>query len=333
MATRVGIADVALAAGVSRTTVSHALTGKRRVSSETKARVLEAAERLNYRANAIARSLRTQQSDTIAIIVPDITNPFYPVLARGVQDAMSDEGYQVVVCSTDADRARESRYLAAMISRSVDGMILDLFRTPSADLEDLVASGIPCVLLGSMEAPEFGDRVIGDDRVSVSRATAHLLRGGRTRIAFVGAVAGVGPSDDRRAGYIDALLSAGRSVDKSLVLHADYSRIGARDALARLILTGVKVDAVVCANDLAAIGAMDAVRAAGLSVPGDVAVIGFDDIEAAALVSPALTTIVNHAYDKGLICGRLLLQRISGELTGEFRRIVVPGTLVLRETA
>ncbi len=329
---RVRIADVAAAAGVSPTTASHALTGRRVVSAVTLEKVRKAAEELDYRANAVARSLRTQRTDAVALIVPDITNPFYPMVARGVQDALSDAGYQVIVCSTDADPARELRTLRDMVARAVDGMIVSLFRASDEDLAGIAASGIPFVMLGPMEGPHLGDRVMGDDRVSVSEATRHLLGAGRKRIAFVGAALGVGPGDSRLAGYEDALLAAGITLDPRLVLRSDYSRAGARDAAAQLVGLEPPVDAIICANDLTAIGVMDALKSAGLSVPTDVAVVGFDDIETAALVSPALTTVDNRAYDKGVVCGRILLQRMSGELTGEFRRIVVPGHFIVRES-
>jgi LacI family transcriptional regulator len=327
------IADVAQAAGVSPTTVSHALSGRRPVSPELRERVREAVEKLDYRANVMARGLRTQRTQTIALVVPDITNPFYPMVARGVQDALSESGYQVVVCSTDAEPERELAFLSDMTARSVDGMIVDLFRTSAESLRALVDPEIPIVVLGPMVATDIGDRVHGDDRVSVAEATRHLIRRGCARIAFVGAAQGVGPVDARRAGYEDALLGSGLALDPRLVVESDYTRAGAEHALSRALADGIAIDAVVCANDLSAIGAMDALKAAGLSVPADVPVVGFDDIDAASLVSPSLTTVDNRAYDKGVVCGRLLLQRIRGELDGPFREIVVPSAFIVRESA
>ncbi|WP_433380990.1 LacI family DNA-binding transcriptional regulator [Actinoplanes sp. CA-142083] len=329
------IADVAKAAGVSPTTVSHALSGHRPVSEEVKAKVEAAVQRLGYRANVLAQGLRTQRTQTVALIVPDITNPFYPVVARGVQDAISDAGYQVVVCSTDGEAAREAAFLRDMLARSVDGLIIDLFRTPPVELAAMIDPHTPVVMLGPMPAPVEGvaDRVVGDDRVSVAEATRHLLRDGRRRIAFAGASPGVGPSDLRRLGYEDALLGAGLTLDPGLVIECDYTRPAARAAMTEALAGGRDVDAVVCANDLAAIGVLDALHQAGRDVPHDVAVIGFDDIDAAELVRPALTTVDNRAYEKGTVCGRLLLQRITGELDGPAREIVVPGAFKVRESA
>jgi DNA-binding LacI/PurR family transcriptional regulator len=328
-----GIQDVARVAGVSPTTVSHTLTGKRPVSAEAQAKVRAAIDELGYSGNALARGLRTQRTYTIALVIPDITNPFYPVVARGVQDAITDAGYQVVVCSTDGDPRREAAFIREMVARSVDGMILGLLHTPPADLERMVGHDLRIVMLGHHLGVELGDRVTSDNRVVVAEATRHLIRGGRTRIAFVGGEAGAGPGDERRGGYEDALLTAGLPLDPARVVTSGYTRVSGSSGVSRLIADGVPFDAIVAVNDLAAIGVLDALREAGRTVPDDVAVIGFDDIDAAALVHPSLTTIDNRAYEKGALCGRLLLQRISGELTGPFRQIVIPDTLVLRESA
>lgn len=330
---RARIADVARAAGVAPSTVSHALSGRRPVSPAVLARVNAAVEQLDYRASALARGLRTQRTLTVALVIADISNPFYPAVARGVQDAMSAAGYQVVVCSTDGDPTREASFVQDMISRSVDGIIMGLFHTPPEALDNLVDGSVPIVMLGSMAAGNIGDRVMGDDQVKVAEATARLIDTGRSRIAYIGAEHGTGAADARRAGYEDALLGGGLVINADLIVDSDYSRAGGVAGVKQLLARGVDFDAVVCVNDLSAIGAMEALRAVNRSVPDDVAVVGFDDIEAAELVRPSLTTIDNRAYEKGTLCGRLLLQRLTGELTGPFRNIVVPGQLIVRESA
>lgn len=330
---RARIADVARAAGVAPSTVSHALSGRRPVSPAVLARVNAAVEQLDYRASALARGLRTQRTLTVALVIADISNPFYPVVARGVQDAMSAAGYQVVVCSTDGDPAREASFVQDMISRSVDGIIMGLFHTPPEALDNMVNGAVPIVMLGSMAAGDIGDRVMGDDQVKVAEATARLIDTGRSRIAYIGAERGTGAADARRAGYEDALLGGGLVINPDLIVDSDYSRAGGVAGVKQLLARGVDFDAVVCVNDLSAIGAMQALRAVDRSVPDDVSVVGFDDIEAAELVRPSLTTVDNRAYDKGNLCGRLLLQRLTGELTGPFRNIVVPGQLIVRESA
>ncbi|MFT4029226.1 MAG: LacI family DNA-binding transcriptional regulator [Protaetiibacter sp.] len=330
---RVRISDVAAAAGVSVTTVSHALSGKRPVAAETERKVRDAAERLSYRPSTVARSLRTRRSQTIALVVPDITNPFFPMVARGVQDAALHSGYQVVIASTDADGARELRFIEDLVARSIDGVILDLFRTPAHELGRFVEARIPVVMIGEMDGEGIGDRVVGDDRDSVAAATKHLLDAGRRRIAFVGGAPGAGPGDLRRSGYRDALAATGIIPDPALIVDTDYTRAGAYAAFRTLLQSGIEVDGVVGVNDLAAIGVLDAVREAGRRVPEEIAVIGYDDIEAARLVRPALSTVENRAYDKGVLCAELLLKRIAGDGDAPFERVVVPGRLVLRDSA
>lgn len=330
---RARISDVAKVAGVSPATVSNVLTGNRPVSPETEARVRAVVDELGYRGNPFARGLRTAQTLTVALVIPDITNPFYPVVARGVQDAISEAGYQVVVCSTDGDPAREAAFLEEMIARAVDGIILGILHEQASTLRNLADAGTPVVMLGPHVNADVGDRVIGDNRVVTAEATRHLIRGGRRHIAFIGGEHGAGPGDDRQAGYEDALLGAGLAIDPARIVTNGYTRNSGAAAVGGLLALEVDLDAIVAVNDLAAIGALDVLRRAGRAVPADVAVVGFDDIDAAALVHPALTTVDNRAYEKGELCGRLLLQRLSGELTGPFREIVVPGELVIRESA
>jgi DNA-binding LacI/PurR family transcriptional regulator len=327
------IVDVAHAAGVSPATVSNALTGKRPVSAAADAKVRAAVVELGYRGNALARGLRTQRTQTVALVIPDINNPFYPVVARGVQDAVSDAGYQVVVCSTDGDPARERSYIEDMVARSVDGIILGILHDQEATLRGLADASVSVVMLGPSINPPVGDRVTADNRIITAEATRHLLRGGRRQIAFVGGEHRAGPADDRQTGYEDALFGAGIAIDRRLIVTNGYTRSSGVAAIRDLIAAGIEFDSVMAVNDLAAIGVLDALRAAGRTVPDDVAVIGFDDIDAAALVHPSLTTVDNRAYEKGALCGRLIMQRLSGELTGPFREIVVPGSLVLRESA
>jgi LacI family transcriptional regulator len=327
------IDEVAKVAGVSKTTVSHALTGSRPVSPAARAKVEAAVETLGYRANSLARGLRTQRSLTIALVIPDITNPFYPMVARGVQDAMGDAGYQVVLCSTDADPARESAYIEDMIARSVDGLILGQLSASLDSFSELVERRIAVVTLGPKPPLDIGDQVMGDNRVATTEATAHLLRAGRTRIAFAGAGNETGPAAERLAGYQDALLSAGLTLDPALAVGSGYDRATGSMSVEQLLDAGVAFDGLVCVNDLSAIGALDALRQREVSVPQDVGVVGFDDIDAAELVRPRLTTVDNRAYEKGTVCGRLLVQRLSGDLTGPSRSIVVPGRLVIRESA
>jgi LacI family transcriptional regulator len=329
--TRVTIADVAEHAGVSPTTVSHVLSGKRLVGAATRDRVERAVRELGYRPNIVARNLRTRRSQVIAVIVPDITNPFYAVVTRGLADAVDAAGYGTYVCNTDAKFEREQKFLEDVLDRGVDGVVLASVDVSQEHLSEPTRYGTPIVCLGdSHDFPDV-DRVVPDDEDGSRTATAHLVSRGASRIAMITGPPGAGTA--RVRGYRQALESAGRAFDPELVRDGGWTRQGGRDAMRALMSARSHPDAVFCANDLMAIGAMDVVHELGLSVPDDVALVGFDDVEAATLVTPTLTTVTNPAYDAGRYAGKLLVERMSGGYTDGRRTVVLPCRLVERQSA
>ncbi|HZX03250.1 LacI family DNA-binding transcriptional regulator [Kribbella sp.] len=316
---RVRIVDVAARAGVSITTVSHALSGRRPVSEATRERVQRAIEELSYRPNEAARSLRGQPTTTVAVIVPDITNPFYPQLARGMQDVLSPKGYQALICSSDAEPVSRREIVEQMLARRVDGICISGYYDDHTDAEPAVEAGVPVVLFGH-RAPYPGISTVTTDDIGAGRlATEHLLSRGHERIAFISgpsisgpSISGpsdVGPPADRVAGYRAALESAG--IADELVVHGPVSREGGAAGMRQLLALDHPPQAVVCTNDFVAIGAMQEALDRGLDVPGDVALVGFDDIDAAALVRPALTTMAVAIRRQGQAAAQLILDRIA----------------------
>jgi LacI family transcriptional regulator, galactose operon repressor len=328
----VTIGDVAARAGVSRTTVSHALSGRRSVAAATLARVRKAAEELGYRPSQVASSLRTKRTQMVGLIVPDIANPFYPAVARGLHDAIAPDGYYTIIGSTDGERETEIGFLDGLVRRGVDGIVVFSFAVEEQDLTKVVPARTPMVV-ATGRLPTSHDWVGTDDAGGAEAATQHLLAQGITEIAFVSGPKGLGPGDRRLAGYVRAMQAAGLVPAESDILRSDYTVAGGRRAVDELLARRRPPRAVVCANDLIAIGALEAARDAGVDVPARLAVIGFDDIDAASLVAPPLTTVVNPAYEFGLECGRLLLDRLLGTFDGPPRTVVVPTRLVVRATA
>jgi LacI family transcriptional regulator len=326
------IGQVAQLAGVSATTVSHALNGRRPVSAETRRRIMEAIAELGYRPNVMARGLRAGRSLTIGLVIPDITNPFYPVLARGVQDVLGPAGYDEIITNTNGARDLERAALDKMISRQVDGVAFAVFHTHADDLQPVIDAQIPVVRLGGRAAQTGVDLVHSDDEGGAREAVHHLIHNGYRRIAFICGPAAEGPAAERVAGYRAALAEAGIGPQQNMVVHTDFSRAGGAHGVEKLIRQRKRPDAVLCANDMMAIGALDAARERGLRVPDDLAVMGFDDIEAATLVTPQLTTIANPAREIGMACARLLLDRING-VAGPPKEIVIPTRLVRRQSA
>jgi LacI family transcriptional regulator, galactose operon repressor len=329
----VTIVEVARHAGVSITTVSHALSGNRRVAASTRARIDDAIRELGYRPNAFARGLRTERSHMVALIIPDITNPYYPTLARAMQDALHAGGYQTFVGSTDGDRTQERSFLDDSLQRRVDGIAFASFATTARMLTPVLHAGIPIVSIGTTIRHRTVDCVRTDDVAGSRDATAYLIEKGYAPIGMIGGPPGTSPSDHRLEGHRTALRTAGMRFDPQLSAIGDFTRIGGAAAMGKLLSRRVRPRAVFCANDLMAIGAMDAIRGAGLSVPDDVAVVGYDDIEAAGLITPDLTTVLNPAYEMGRACGRLLLERMSGRRDGPRVEVVIPHRLIPRTSA
>jgi LacI family transcriptional regulator len=328
----VTIGDVAARAGVSPTTVSHALSGRRSVSAATLARVRQAADELGYRPNQVASSLRTKRTQMVGLLVPDIANPFYPVVARGLHDAIAADGYYTIIGSTDGKRETELGFLEGMVRRSVDGIVLFAFGLTEEDLTKVVPARTRLVVATSQLMIPY-DRVCTDDAGGAEAATRHLLAQGITEIAFVSGPKGHGPGDQRMAGYTRAMHSAGLVPAEADIVRSDYTVAGGRQAVGELLGRRRPPRAVVCANDLIAIGALEAAQAAGITVPTDLAVIGYDDIDAASLVAPPLTTVVLPAYEFGRQSGRLLLDRLIDGFDGPPRTVVVPTQLAVRATA
>jgi LacI family transcriptional regulator len=327
---RVTIADVAARAGVSPTTVSHVLSGKRQVGAATHERVQQAVRELGYRPNHVARNLRTRRSHAIAVIVPDITNPFYGVLTRGLADAVDAAGYGTYVANTDASRQREQKFVEDALDRGVDGIVMAPLHYTDEDISALSRFGTPIVCLGDSATSVAVDRVLVDDEQGALAATAHLLARAPRRVAMITGPAGEGLA--RIRGYRRALEEAGRTFDPELTRDGGWTRRAGEAAMRALMALEPRPDAVFCANDLMALGAMDAARRLGLAIPADVALVGFDDVEVAELVTPTLTTVVNPSYDTGRRAGELLLRRMQGDDEGEPRTVVMPCRLVERES-
>ncbi|MEV4620380.1 LacI family DNA-binding transcriptional regulator [Asanoa sp. NPDC049573] len=330
--TRVTLVQVAKLAGVSPTTVSHVLSGKRWVAESTQETVREVIRQLGYRPNNVARSLRTRRSKMIAVVVPDITNTFYAVLTRGLADAVDVAGYGTYVCNTDGIPEREDSFLADVVDRGVDGVVMAAGNVTGDVGAGPGGLGVPAVRIGSASDDDpHVDLVAPDDEVGSHAAVRHLVDRGSRRIAIIEGPHATGSGRDD--GYRRALTESGIPVDPALMVRGDWTRSGGQKAMHTLMALDERPDAVFCANDLTAIGAIDAAHELGLTVPGDVAIVGFDDVDAATIVNPPLTTVRNPAYETGYTAGELLLSRITGSYAGEGRIVVLPCPLVVRSSA
>lgn len=307
----VSIRDVAAAAGVSVATVSRVLnpaSADVAMREETRARVVRAINELGYRPNDLARALLQQRTSTIGLLLPDISNPYYPPLVRGVEDAASSLGYRVVLCNTDRDPDKTESYLDTLVKARVDGVVVaggNLCELPG-HLQVFETYRTKLVMVGRHGLAHPSVRV---DNVAATRdATAYLLGLGHSRIAFIGGPEGSSTAQDRLLGYRQALTDAALT---GCERHTDFDERGGYGAT-RSLLDEMLPTAVLCANDRMAFGAYAALADAGLSVPADVSVIGFDDVPMASFVRPTLTTVAVPTYELGRAAMRLLQDALDG---------------------
>ena len=326
------ISDVAQLAGVHRSTAARALSpaASGMLKPETVVRVTKAAERLGYATNTLARGLRTSRSQTIGVLLPDLTNPLFPPIVRGIEDALLPRGYTALVASTDNDAERERVYFQALLGRQVDGFIIATARDQDPVLDEAVRRGIAVVLVNRTNTARDFPLVTGDDREGVRAAVRHLVELGHRRIAHLTGPDGVSSATTRRAAFREAIADHGLPAADAPVLSCaafteDAGRVGAEALLAR----SPRPTAIFAANDLIALGVLRATAARGLRCPQDISVIGFNDMRFADAFSPPLTTVHVPHQLMGAEAGGLILEQLNR--TGPVgKSILLPVTLTVR---
>jgi DNA-binding LacI/PurR family transcriptional regulator len=326
------LSDVAALAGVSVKTVSNVINDYPHITSRTRAKVEAAIAELGYSPNVSARSLRKGRSDFIALAIPEMASPYFAELGAAISRAAKKRGITVLIDQTEGEPAAEKLVLDGMRGQLIDGIIFSPITTTPSKIA-VAPDGKPLLLLGERHAGGTLDHVAVNSVRASFDATTHLISLGRRRIAAIGVGGGAGTGAVRRKGYRKALKAAGQPYDPGLEVDGTgYHREDGAAAMRALLELPERPDAVFCFNDLLALGALRALAEAHLSVPGDVAVVGFDDIEDGRYHSPSLTTI---SPDKEWLAENavsLLLERITG--TGDPRRrdLAVPYTLEIRES-
>ena len=327
------ISQIAAAVGVSPTTVSHALSGKRAVSARTRDRILAEVARQNYRPNLVARGLRRRRTQSIALVVTDIANPYYPTVARAVHDVLAAAGYVYFIGNTDGVAEVEQTMVEEMVARGVDGIIMQPMALSVARVRELAGAATPVVVIADSAGDVPVDQVRTDDAQGIGEAVRFLVGRGMDRIGYVGGPPAAAPGPARLAAFRAATAAVGVPVPERWIEHTAFTRDGGAAAAERLLARPDRPRAVLCANDLIAIGVVGQAQHAGLRVPEDLAVVGFDDIETAGLVTPRLTTVVNPATAVGEAVGRTMLARLERGPSGPYERVVLPTRLVVRESA
>jgi len=332
---RVSIKDIAKAAGVSHSTVSRALSDSPLVSDETKARIQRLAKEMGYSPDSLARSLVTRQTRTVGVVVTTIADPFIAEVVQGIEATAQDHGYTVILCSSGEAPEREIAAVETLRSKRVDGVIVTSSRIGALYLEHLERIGVPIVLINNLneDSGRYTFTVTVDNRHGGHLATRHLIDLGHRRIAYVTAPADHSSDLDRLTGYQQALSEAGLEPDPALIIPGNGRADGGERALEILRALDTPPAAVFCYNDMTAVGLMTAARGAGLSVPQDLAVAGFDDIPFARYCHPPLTTIAQPKIDMGQLAMKMALSLMTiGDESAkeELSNIVVQGELIVR---
>jgi DNA-binding LacI/PurR family transcriptional regulator len=326
--------EVAERAGVSVKTVSNVVNGYIHVRPDTRARVMEAIAALDYRPNISARNLRRGRTGIIALAVPELDIPYFAELAKHVVSAAARHDWTVLIDQTNGDREQERLVASGIRDHMIDGLIFSPLALAGADL-DAGPKATPMVLLGERIDHGPADHVAIDNVAAARDITAHLVARGRRRIAAIGAqhTAEAATARLRLAGYGEALDAAGIMRDESLIAPAPFwHRADGAAAMLALLAVGRPPDAVVCFNDTLALGAMRALHDAGLRVPDDVAVAGFDDIEDGRFSVPTLTTVAPDKADLARIAVDLLATRLTAANGAPPREETVPYRLIPRES-
>lgn len=328
----VNIRDVALRAEVSVTTVSHVVNGTRFVKEDTRARVEEAVRTLGYVPSAVARSLKHNTTHTFGVLIPNNSNPYFAEIIRGVENHCYGAGYNVILGNSNDDAERQTAYLRVLAEKRIDGLVL-VASHPNAALRAILRElKLPVVLL-DREVPGLDCDLVEVDHLKGGLlATRHLLALGHPAVACISGPPALSPSSQRRAGWKSALAEAGVARREGDLARGDFTSRGGYLAMQSLLRQAPRPTAVFVCNDLMAFGAMAAAFEAGLSVPGQISVVGYDDIELAAFSTPALTTVAQPKRQIGTLAAELLLEKLKTGRT-EARRVILEPHLKLRASS
>jgi DNA-binding LacI/PurR family transcriptional regulator len=324
------IKDVADLAGVSVATVSYVINKTKPVAPETAARVYKAIEALDYKPNAVARSLRTRNTFTLGVIVSDITNPFFAALVRGVEDFAREHGYSVLICNTSEDPDNERLYLDLLSRRRMDGVLLAPVGANHDLINQLVKKGMKIVFVDRFIANINVPAILSKNEEGAYSATSHLLSYGHQKIGIVLGLPHISTTQERLAGYRKALREHGIEPDPRFEIRGESRVSEAREACLQLLSQRDRPTAIFATNNFMTIGVMQAIHKLGLKCPDEISVVGFDDFEWTEAFSPPLTTVAQNPYKMGVVAARILMDWLSHDRRACFTCIRLETELRIR---
>ena len=330
---RTSLKDLADQLGVSIATVSRALRNSHEVGEEMTQKVKQLAKELNYRPNPFAQSLRKEAPRVIGVIVPNLVTHYYAAVLDGIEDYASKLGYSVISANSHEDHEREAQALDNFLNMHVEGIIACLAQdtTDYSHFEQLHKMGVPLVFFARCCLEDMFSQVVGNGDVAAQEATQHMIETGSRRVAFIGGPNHLDMVRRRKHGYLEALRENRIPIDRNLVVCDKIDFDVARNATLRLLEGENPPDAILAFNDIITYAAFDAIKAKGLRIPQDVAIIGFTDGDTAAFVTPRLTAIMDQAHVQGTKACQLLMKSINGD--EKIYKEVVPMILKIRESS
>jgi len=326
------IHDVAKRAGVSPVTVSRVINNAGNVSAATREKVELAIEELGYVPSVMARSLRSKRTRTLALIVSDVTNPFWTTVARGLEDTARSRDYSVFLYNTDENPLKQRRCLEVVVAQQVDGVIIAPYDSDAQNLAQLRQRNIPTVIIDRRIEGWDVDSVRGDSLSGAKALIQHLISLGHQCIAMISGPAKTSTAEDRVAGYCMALAEARIPLDTRLIRRGEYRTLSGEELTLRLLDEGLNPTAIFAANQFIALGVINAVEKRGLRIPQDIALVCFDDLPDVSRLFPFLTVVVQPAYDMGVHAAQLLLSRLDSEVSLQPRHVVLPTRLIVRHS-
>lgn len=327
----VNIKDVARAAGVSPSTVSRVLGGSVPVAADTREKVIKVVKELNYQPNAVAQGLKGGRIKTIGLIIPNVRNLVFPAAVRGIEDTANQHGYTVVLCNADDDVKKEIFYIEALKRRLVDGFIFCTARPSHTHITGLREAGFPVVSLLRHSGSEV-DAVVLDNANGAYEATKYLISRGMKKIAVLNGWLDLVLYQDRLAGFRRAMAEAGLAVDESLVVSGVGGWEDGYRTMDEILARGTIPEAVFAMSDPKAFGVIRAIKDRGMRIPEDISVMGFDDVDFAAMTDPPLTTVAQPFYEMGVVACKRLLKLIEAKKRPPAKIQVFPARLVIRRS-
>lgn len=325
------IRDVAKRAGVATMTVSRVINDSGYVSQDTRAKVDAAIEELGYVPNMIGHTLRFKQTNTLALILTDITNPFWTTVARGVEDAAQENGLSVILCNTDESISKQDQYLTMLLKRRIDGILLVPTDSDPKSVEKIQKQGISIVVLDRHIPNIAADIVRGDSISGAYQLTKHLIKLGHQQIAMLAGPQSVSTATDRVKGYQQAMQEADLNDDH--IYWGAFNHVSGYGMAQQALIDNPQMTAVVAANNFIAVGTLRAIREAGLQTPGDISVVACGDLPPEVNPYPFLTVATHSAYEMGYQATKILISRINKETPTNFNELILPTEVIVRDSS